>query len=106
MLASERSLARRLGPSLLDPVGGSGRFVVALAGLRPARRRRDIADWDRDDPVGIPSRKLVLGKILAKPDHRVLVPLMVVRPDVEVTRRRVVSHSFELADDHLVVRPA
>src|SRR5215813_1704689 len=104
--ASETRSAHGLWPGGLDPVGSRGRLVVPLAGFRPVRRRRDVADRNRDHPVGIPSRELVLGEVLAEPDHRVLVPLVIVRPDVEITRWRVVTHSFELADDYLVIGPA
>src|SRR5712691_10881308 len=76
--------AHGLRPGLLDPVGRRGRLVVALAGLRPVCRRRDVADRNGDDPVGVPGRERVFRIVLAEPGDRVLVALVVVRPDVEI----------------------
>src|SRR5499427_35196 len=106
MLASERSLTGCLGPSLLDPVGGGGRLVVPFAGLRPIPRRRDVADRNGNDPVGIPARERIVGEVLAESGHRVLIALVVVGTDVDVARRRIHAEAFELADDCLVLRPA
>jgi len=90
----------------LPPVGRSGRLVVAMAGLGPIPRRRDVADRDRDDPIGIPGHERILRIALAEPGDRVLVALVIVGPDVEITRRGVEPEALELADDRLVVRPA
>src|SRR6478672_8921997 len=106
IVASERRLARRLGPSLLDPVGGSSRLVVPFAGLRPIRRRGDVADRNGNDPVGIPARERIVGQVLAESGHRVLIALVVVGTDVEVARRGIHAEAFELADDRLVLWPA
>src|SRR5713226_8766190 len=76
-----------LRPGLLDPVGRCGRLVVALAGLRPVRRRRDVADRNGDDPVGVPGRERIFRIVLAEPGDRVLVALVIVGPDVEIARR-------------------
>src|SRR5262249_12794603 len=62
-----------LRPGGLDPVGGRGRFVVAVAGLRPVRGRGDVADRDGDDLLRIPDRERIVRHVLAEPGHRVLV---------------------------------
>src|SRR5262245_11916750 len=102
---SREALSHRFGPSLLDPIGGGSGFVVALAGLRPVRRRGDVADWNGDGPFGIPDRERVFGNILAEPGDRVLVALVIVGPDVEIARRGIHSETFQLADDGFVFRP-
>src|SRR5262249_50187413 len=102
----KRNSARRLGPSLLDPVGGSGRLVVPFAGLGPIPWRGDVANGNSDDPVGVPGRERVIRQVFAEPGHRVLIALVVVGPDVDVARGRIHAEAFELADDRLVLRPA
>src|SRR6516165_6600463 len=100
------SARRRLGPSLLDPVGRGGRLVVPFAGLGPIRRRGDVANRNGDDPVGVPGRERVIRQVLAESGHRVLIALVIVGPDVDVARRSIHAEAFELADDRLVLRPA
>src|SRR6185312_9766639 len=66
----------RLRPGLLDPVGRGGRLVVAVAGLGPMGRRRDVADGDRDDPIRVPDRERIFRNVLAEAGDRVLVALV------------------------------
>src|SRR5262247_2187071 len=74
-----RMLGLELRPGLVDPGEGRRRLT-----LRPAGRRRDAADRDHDDAVGVEDRERVLRHVLAEADDGVLVPLMVVGPDVDV----------------------
>ena len=74
--------------------------------LGPVGWRGDVPDGNGDDGIGIPDREVILGKVLAHPDHRILVSLVVVRPDVDVAGRRIQSQALQLADDRVVVRPA
>src|SRR5262249_38936532 len=69
---SRTGSAHGLWPSLLDPVGGRRRLVVAVAGLGPVRRRGDVADRNGDDPVRVPGRERILRIVLAEPGDRVL----------------------------------
>ena len=46
------------------------------------------------------------GIVLAEAGHRVLVALVIVGPDVDVARRRIDTHAFELADDRFIIGPA
>src|SRR5215468_4615881 len=89
------------GPGLIDP--GIGRGGVALW---PARRRRDVPDGNGDDPVRIEDGERILRHVLAEARDRVLVALVVVRPDVDVPARPRDHHSLELADDGIVIGPA
>src|SRR5262245_47485775 len=98
----KRDSARRLGPSLLDPVGRGGRLVVPFAGLGPIRRRGDVANRNGDDPVGVPGRERVIRQVLAESGHRVLIALVIVGPDVDVDRRSIHAEAFWLADDRIV----
>src|SRR6516164_438027 len=82
--AREPKSGSHLRPSGLDPVRRGGRFVVALARLRPVRRRRDVADRNGNDAVEIPDREGVVRDVLAEPGDRVLVALVIVGPDVEI----------------------
>src|SRR3954468_18189320 len=93
----KRDLADRLRPGGLDPVGGRRRLVVAVAGLRPIGRRRDVADRDGDDAGRVPNREGILRHVLAEAGDRVLVALVIVRPDIDVAGRRIVAEAFELA---------
>src|SRR4030081_2344376 len=67
-------------PGLIDPGIGRGRLA-----FRPAGGRRDVPDGDGDDPGRIEDRERVFGNVLAETRDRVLVPLVVVRPDVDVS---------------------
>src|SRR5713101_2214457 len=88
-------------PRLVDP--RIGRRVLAL---RPIRGRRDIPNWDGDDPSWIENRERVFGHVLGETGNRVLVALMVVGANVDVDSRAREHHALELADDHLVIGPA
>src|SRR6516162_11703425 len=105
-LTSKRNSAHGLGPSLLDPIGRGRRLVVPFAGLRPIPRRGDVANRNGDDPAGVPGRERVIRQVLAESGDRVLVPLVVIGPDVDITRRGIHAEALELADDRLVLRPA
>src|SRR5260370_32155628 len=95
-----------LGPSGIEPVGGCGRFVMAVARLRPIWRRCDVADRNGDDPVWIPNREWIIRQVLAEPGDGVLVALVIVRPDVEIAGWRIHAEAFELADDGLLFGPS
>src|SRR5438132_9351878 len=97
---STMPLCPDLRPRLIDP--GISRGWLSL---RPAWGRRDVADRDGDDPGRIEDGERILGHILGKARDRVLVALMVVGADVDVTARPGVHHALELADDRVVVRP-
>src|SRR5438034_1957518 len=84
------------GPGLVDP--GIGPSVVT-GRRRPPRRRRDVADRDRDDPVGIEDLERVVWRVHAEPGHSILVALVVVRPDMDVTRRPGDGRPFQEADE-------
>jgi len=72
----------------------------------PATRRcRDVADRNRDDPVGIEDLERVVRRVHAESGHGVLVALVVVRPDVQITRRPGDGRPFQKADEGLVVGP-
>src|SRR6516225_4705372 len=89
------------GPGLIDPRVGRGRVAFG-----PPGRRGDVADRDRYDAVRVKDRERVFGYVLAETDHRVLVALVVVGPDVDVAGRSRIAQAFELTDDRIVVRPA
>src|SRR5215510_4772808 len=97
--------AHCLRPSLLDPVGRRGRLVMAMARLRPIGRSGDVTNRDGDDPILIPGHERIFRIVLGEPGDRVLVTLVVVRPDVQITRRCIEPETLELADDHLVIGP-
>src|SRR5215510_12144441 len=90
-------------PSAVLPVISAS---ARLARLRPLRRCGDVADRDCDDPVGIPDRERIVRQALAEAGDSVLVALVVVRPDVEIARRRMYTQAFELADDRILLGPA
>src|SRR5258708_12164245 len=94
-----RALRRR--PSLID----TRRRRCRLA-LRPARRRVDVPDRYGDDPIRIEDRERVLGHVLAEAGDRVLVALVVVGADVDVSARTGDHHALDLTDDRVLVRPA
>ena len=66
---SERAcvLADRFRPGFLDPIRRRSQLVVGRAGLRPVRRRADVADRNGDDPVGVEDRERIFGHLFEKP---------------------------------------
>src|SRR5207249_280434 len=66
-------------PGLVDPGVRRGRLA-----LGPTWRRRDVSNRDGDDTVRVEDRERVLRHVLAEADDRLLVALVVVRPDVDV----------------------
>src|SRR5271157_147950 len=76
--------AHSLRPGFLDPIGGGGGFVVAMPRLRPIGWRRDIADRNSDDSIGVPSHERIFRIVLAESGDRSLVTLVIVRANVEV----------------------
>src|SRR5262245_32854088 len=77
--APSRTSGLQRRPGLVDPGVRRRRLP-----LRPAGRRGDRADRDRDDPRGIENRERIFIRVLAESDERVLVALMVVGADVDV----------------------
>src|SRR5260370_28213334 len=95
-----------LRPSSCEPIISGRRIVVTIARLRPVRRRRDISDRNCDHPIWIQDLERVFGHVLAEARHRVLVALVIIRTDIEITGRRLEIHAFKLADDRISLRPA
>src|SRR5262249_12675133 len=89
-----------------DPVGCRGRLVVRRSWLWPIRWGGDVADRDRDDPVGVPYRERIIGEVLAEPDHGILVALMIVGAGIDVTGGGVEPEPVQLTDDRVVFGPA
>src|SRR5712692_889052 len=87
-------------PRLIDP--GIGRRRLPL---RPTRGRSDIPNWNGDDPTRIENRERVFGDVLGETGNRILVALMVVGTDVDVSAGARKHHALELADDHIVIGP-
>src|SRR2546425_37993 len=101
-ICTELGLRRlRLGPGLIYPGIGRGRLS-----LWPAGRRGDVADGDGDDPVGIEYGEGILGHVLGEAGDRVLVSLVIVGPDIDISAGPRIHHAFDLADEGVVVRPA
>src|SRR2546422_6055414 len=93
-------LRPELWPGLLDPgVRGRG-FPLGQSGWR-----RDVANRDRDHPAGIQDQERKVLFVVREPGDRILVCLVVIGADLNVSGRRLPGEAFQFVNDRVIVRP-
>src|ERR1700730_8897319 len=97
---------RPCGPGGFDPIVRRGRIIVDFAWLLPIGTRRHVANSLHDVSVSVPDWELVFRHVLAESNDRGLEPRVILRPNVEIARRRRHHHALQHGHDLPGFRPS